>query len=343
MKIKQTISFSICALALLSSFGLISNKSANVKAATTQSTQNLQYRTGVAKITTKTVVYTNPASQKTSRYLPVGSNWSFFKIANVNGQKWFNLGGNQWVNGNNISALYGSGSPSLTDSSHPINEVVTANSLKGSSIRVYSQPSLETPTSQTLPNGSRWKAFESLVRGGINWLKLGTNQYVRGFEISPDFSTASSTSKPQVKISSEVGTAKVTYKTPIVVWANPGSHPLGRYLPIGSNWKFFKIAEVNEENWLNLGGNQWIPQKYVTLGQDPRIGFYIPIVKRGATAKITNPQGAKLYNRAGKYLKRVLPYGSNWKVFSSYNDGVAMLNVGGNQWINMLDTKFTSR
>ncbi len=340
MKLKKSISFSICALTLLSSCGAILTTNNHVNAATTQSAQDIQYRTGVAKVTAKTAVYTNPASQKTSRYLPVGSNWSFFKVANVNGQKWFNLGGDQWVNGADLSVLYGSGSPELTDSAHSINAIVEAYAQRGNSVRVYSQPSPQTPTSQTLPNGTKWKAFESLVRGGVNWLKLGTNQYVRGFDTSPVSSTNTQNSKPQPKISSEVGTAKVTYKTPIVVWGNPGSYPLNRYLPIGSNWKFFKIAEVNGEKWLNLGGNQWIPQKYVTLGQDPRIGFYLPTIKSGAIAKVTNPKGTKLYNRAGKYLGRVLPAGSSWRVFNSYNNGVPMLNVGGDQWINLLDTNY---
>ena len=42
-------------------------------------------------------IWTVPGKKRTSRYLQNGTSWKFFKIAMINGEKWYNLGGNQWV------------------------------------------------------------------------------------------------------------------------------------------------------------------------------------------------------------------------------------------------------
>ena len=42
-------------------------------------------------------IWTVPGKKRTSRYLKNGTSWKFFKIAMINGEKWYNLGGNQWV------------------------------------------------------------------------------------------------------------------------------------------------------------------------------------------------------------------------------------------------------
>lgn len=42
-------------------------------------------------------IWSVPGKKRTSRYLQNGTSWKFFKIAMINGEKWYNLGGNQWV------------------------------------------------------------------------------------------------------------------------------------------------------------------------------------------------------------------------------------------------------
>ncbi|MBP2057409.1 flagellum-specific peptidoglycan hydrolase FlgJ [Lactobacillus colini] len=43
------------------------------------------------------VVWSQPGKNPTNRFLKNGTSWKFFKIAIINGMKWYNLGGNQWV------------------------------------------------------------------------------------------------------------------------------------------------------------------------------------------------------------------------------------------------------
>lgn len=42
-------------------------------------------------------IWTIPGKKRTNRYLKNGTSWKFFKLAVINGEKWYNLGGNQWV------------------------------------------------------------------------------------------------------------------------------------------------------------------------------------------------------------------------------------------------------
>lgn len=141
------------------------------------------------------------------------------------------------------------------------------------------------------------------------------------------------------------GVAKVTYKTPIVVWSAPGQKPIHKYLPRNSSWRYFKVANTADgQSWYNLGGNQWIPSRYVNYGQDPQIGFSAPSVKKGAIATVRASKGTRIYRNAGvaggtktEATSRVLPQGSRWKVFDSVNYGVPFYNLGGNQWVNALD------
>ena len=143
------------------------------------------------------------------------------------------------------------------------------------------------------------------------------------------------------------GIARVTYKTPIVVWAQPGQHPINKYLPRNSGWKYFKVVQTADgQYWYNLGGNQWIPSRYVNYGQDPGIGFIAPTVNKNTIVTVTNPKGTRIYKNAElaggtktAATSRVLPQGSSWKVFNSINYGVPYYNLGGNQWVSALDVK----
>ena len=57
--------------------------------------------TGVVTINARpdygVAIWTVPGKTRTSRYLKNGTSWKFFKVAMINGEKWYNLGGNQWV------------------------------------------------------------------------------------------------------------------------------------------------------------------------------------------------------------------------------------------------------
>lgn len=203
---------------------------------------------------------------------------------------------------------------------------------------VYSQPKPSKETiKKTLKQGTNWKYFVKKTVNGQTWYNLGGDQWVLGAQLKEVSANSQTSSNIESESNDLTGVAIVTYKTPIVVWATPGANPTKRYLPRNSAWKYFKVVTTKDgQNWYNLGGNQWTPQKYVNYGQDPHIDHIAPVIPKGTVATVSKG-GARVY--VGQYTpnekatNRILPAGSRWKVFDSKNYGVLMYNVGGNQWI----------
>lgn len=198
---------------------------------------------------------------------------------------------------------------------------------------VYSSPAARSQNRTLLP-GTNWKYFKVVNYKGNRWYNLGGNQWVNGSQVTE----ISTYIQPTISgVSQATGVATVTYRTPIVVWAVPGVRPIKKYLPTFSSWRYFKIATTRDgETWYNLGGNQWVPSRYVNYGQDPRIGHISPVVKAGKVATV-NRSGARIF-QGGNSPKsvptnRILPAGSRWKVFGSKNYGILMYNLGGQQWV----------
>ncbi|MCI1290199.1 MAG: hypothetical protein LKG31_01215 [Lactobacillus sp.] len=162
-------------------------------------------------------------------------------------------------------------------------------------------------------------------------------------ELTSNKANSSENANSKQRVLDLKGTARVTYKTPIFVWAEPGAKPTKRYLPRNSAWKYFKVVATSDgQYWYNLGGNQWIPSRYVNFGQDPQIAHYTPAYHQGSVATVISKNGARVYlgsasDPSAKATSRVLRRGSKWKVFGSKNYGLGMYNVGGNQWVQALD------
>lgn len=150
--------------------------------------------------------------------------------------------------------------------------------------------------------------------------------------------------------------ATVQYNGSIVLWGTPGAKPLDRYLPHGSNWKVLGKTQYNGEWWYNLGGDQWIPGKYVSV-----TGFS-SIPSKNVTSSTTSSSnkpatgtqstenfrgvgrvnyvpgyGIMIWkNPASGALNRYLPTGSRWQVYkkTTMPNGSVWYNLGGDQWID---------
>lgn len=140
------------------------------------------------------------------------------------------------------------------------------------------------------------------------------------------------------------GTATVTYRTPIVVWAEPGAHPIHKYLPKYSSWRYFKITKTADgQQWYNLGGNQWVPAKYINYGLAPSLekwrasGMFISY--KVVTIQNNNGKGTYVTDIYGNSKGRLLPNGSRWKSYGFIDHGALMYNLGGDQWIYGIETR----
>lgn len=199
------------------------------------------------------------------RYLAPGTNWKVFKCCDsvkkygdVHAPKWYNLGGNQWVNENYVG---------ITTN---IRGVGSVYSPKANPTSVLDKP-FGKVIKDIDPNVRSWKIFKiyrcpsSMPGVQLRWYNLGGNQWVDG-----SYMVANITSMEEgiydlcdyreyedcpiikVRCNSNAG---------IRVWAAPGIKPTGKCLPNGSSWKVLKIYYHNSDVWYNLGGNQWVSKK----------------------------------------------------------------------------------
>lgn len=143
---------------------------------------------------------------------------------------------------------------------------------------------------------------------------------------------------------------QIAYPGPgkVAVWKHAGSGAGVNYLAQGTRWKVSYKTYVNGEWWYNLGGNQFVPSKYVYV-----TGFSSIPARNNANSSHTSISGTTTYHAVGQIhyvpgygimvwgqpgknmLKRYLPHGSKWKIYKRATvNGHVWYNLGGNQWID---------
>lgn len=234
----------------------------------------------IAKITYSSPVYVweGPNKNITSRTLSVGSSWKIFGKTTVNGETWYNLGGNQWILAKYVYATGLSSVPTVNTSASTTTTAKTnsntqsnfvsertvkkVNYVPGYGIMLWKNPG-SGMLGRYLAHGSRWQVYGYVTVNGNKWYNLGGNQWADGRYLVDDATKNNITS---VENMSAVGQVNYVPGYGIMVWKNPGSGMLGRYLPHGSRWRVFKKATLaNGTTWYNLGGDQWVDGQYLKL------------------------------------------------------------------------------
>lgn len=240
--------------------------------------------------------------------------------------------------------------------------VVTIKTKDGKGVTLYSDPDKATKTSRVLKDGTSWKVFWVRNNGEL-WLNLGGKQWIRESDtegentskiVSNDNSKSSTDTKTNTKTdtksdsktdvnqnytkTAEQGVATVNYKTPIVVWAEPGAKPTKRYLKRNTSWKYFAKTTVNGETWYNLGGNQWIPLKYVRVSGQKQTQADIDkelAQRTSGTVVVDYNKPITVYSEPGKNpTKKRLANKTAWHFFKKTEvNGTTWYNLGGNQWV----------
>lgn len=157
-------------------------------------------------------------------------------------------------------------------------KVVGKFKVTASNIDVWTSPNGKI-TGQWLPANSTWKITGKKVVKGKTWYRISKDKWIQSAGIKLDKLEAAPVSQAS-RVKKKTNTKKVDYTVKkssgvvtvnnkpdegIVIWSAPGKKPTTKYLKKGTSWKFFKIAVWNGEKWYNLGGNQWVPAKYVMV------------------------------------------------------------------------------
>lgn len=240
------------------------------KANATKAEANAMPISGVATVNYKPgygiALWSQPGTQLTGRYLPTGSKWRVFKYTTINGQRWYNLGGDQWISAqysvlNTGNEQHSDMQPQRPQNIRTISEhgTLRINYLMNQSVNVYSAPGANA-TGKHLPNNTYWKYYKVAKYNGQDWYNLGGNQWVLGQYIQIPGNPENSV----IRVNKVV---TINYKPGygIAVWNTPGGKPTGKYLPTGTKWKVNAQID-NGFLWYQVGTNQWIPAMYTYNG-----------------------------------------------------------------------------
>ncbi|MBP2057411.1 hypothetical protein J2Z60_000575 [Lactobacillus colini] len=237
-------------------------------------------------------VLKSPNGKATGQHLALNTSWRVSGYAIVDGVRYNRVGSKQW-----LSTIYTdpvtsdktvSQAPKASKSSTTKKEAKKSTSttsyekvvgkfrVTASNIDVWTSPNKKV-TGQWLPANSTWKITGKKTSRGKVWYRISKNKWVKSdglkvqslkaAPISQAPTTKKTTNKVDYTVQKSSGVITVNSKPDegIVVWSQPGKNPSTKYLKVGTSWKFFKIAIWNGEKWYNLGGNQWVPAKYVMV------------------------------------------------------------------------------
>ncbi|BDR55982.1 hypothetical protein KIMC2_05440 [Xylocopilactobacillus apis] len=180
----------------------------------------------------------------TSKTLSDKSLWQVFKSQEINGNRYYNLGGNQWV-----------------EAKYLVNYIGKVFYVPGYSIRVYQiDGSKVTPTSKVLPDGSKWKVFKSSTVNGEKYYNLGGNQWVQSKYIGDNF-IPSWDGKSSLTVNYEPNYGIAVYRQP------SASARVVNHLPNASRWKIVGQRMVGAKKWYAVGNDQWVNGDYAVVGQ----------------------------------------------------------------------------
>ncbi|BDR56997.1 hypothetical protein [Xylocopilactobacillus apis] len=111
-----------------------------------------------------------------------------------------------------------------------------------------------------------------------------------------------------------------------------------RTLMTGSAWKYSAVATAsNGSLWYQIGKDQWIEAKYVSLTPVVKPSAWAITAKKG-TGKVTYKAGYSINvwtSPDQKKFTKKIKHGTTWKYFKIAKKGSkTMYNLGGNQWID---------
>ena len=142
--------------------------------------------------------------------------------------------------------------------------------------------------------------------------------------------------KPVHAAENSVGTVNYVTGWNTVVWQrNNDMHVTNKWLPTGSKWRTYgAIQSTDKQYFLNVGGNQWVGDKYFDLDDETSWQTLRSVVTvSGATGS-----GVPVWN--SPYADRMqtnhalLENGSRWQTYiRAVVNGQTWYNLGGSQWI----------
>ena len=135
----------------------------------------------------KVAVWNNYQSPQhvTGKYLSSNSNWKSYKVATLDNQKtWYNLGGQQWVDGQYIASSSQNNQNTSDNSQYQVKDargIAQVNYSGRGGVAVWSSyNSSRKITGKYLANNTNWHYYKIATGNNKTWYNLGGNQWVDG-------------------------------------------------------------------------------------------------------------------------------------------------------------------
>ncbi|CCI82712.1 C39 family peptidase [Lactobacillus hominis] len=122
----------------------------------------------------------------TGKYLANNTNWKSFKVATLDNQrKWYNLGGQQWIDGQYVSTnSQANNAPASDNSQYQVKETKGTAHITysgGGGVAVWNNyDNSRKITGKYLANNTNWHYFKIATGDNKTWYNLGGNQWVDG-------------------------------------------------------------------------------------------------------------------------------------------------------------------
>jgi len=298
---------------------------------TTQTANNNapQNLSGEVKVdaTSATIMSSYQPGASVVRTLNQGDSLAYKAIISVNGQTWYQVGTNEWINAAGLSQTTKSTAtaPSAkVPAKTPAKPVVKKPAPKsvapkyqsyrttvyvayvpGYGVRTARTPGGAT-TGKMLKNGTAWKTFAATSVKGTMWYELGANVWVPSTYMSRTYSGKATNHGTNVKRN----VVRIGSKGAYVFTNSLGA--TGKRLKSGSYWKYFAQKVAGNKMWYEIGANQWIHSAAVSEAvpyQNPRNLYQVSYSKIKPAGKVgitlaTTTKGLRLgsYWVASVYL-----------------------------------------
>lgn len=216
------------------------------------------------KNTNGTKLYNSPYSDKKSlnRTLGYKTAWRVDQVVTVDGQTWYRVGKNQWVNNADLSTSKpGNSTPAKPNKpSKPNNPAKPSNPTPShtsgvkyiqntSGAKLYNSPfNGKKYLGRTLAYKTAWKVDQVVTVSGQTWYRVGSNQWVNNADL---------VAKPTEKVVKTVKTVKSN--SGARVYKNHATNTASnRVLKKNTAWKVDREFTSGGQLWYRVGSGAWV-------------------------------------------------------------------------------------
>ena len=197
-----------------------------------------------------------------------------------------------WVCMNYISLVSNGNNNNTNNGTAIATGVVKANT----NLNVRSGAGTAAPKVGTITGGTTVYIYEKVTVGGVEWGRIGTNQWVSlAYVILNNSSTT-----PSVPSTPTTGTGTVISSTNLNIRTGPGANytRVGALTP-GTQITIYELATSGTQQWGRIGTNQWVCMSYVRMNSGSSNNNNTTIPSTGYTGRVISSTQLNVRAAAG--------------------------------------------